>query len=155
MSKLKAKPRGRTAATKTGLGVSQVDTKVSRSDERKPKRPPRVPMANTLKLQFNGKLDEKNYYYRWFKEDDGRLGQALNAYYDHVVIDGHKVKRQYRATTQYLMQLPKEYRKEDEKLKEAAIKGKLSEKQTLEKGEYLPDDRHHTLQADNYDPLAG
>jgi len=150
-----AKPRGRAAASRVGLETSQVEVQKSRTEERKPDRAARVPMTNTLKLQFNGQLDTEKFYYRWFKEEDGRLGQAQGAYYDHVIIDGAKVKRQYKATTQYLMQLPIQYRKDDQKLKEGAIKGKLSEKQTLAKDEYLPDDRHHALEKDDYDPLAG
>lgn len=155
MSTNKSK-RGRPDANQSGLEIPQVETEVQRSEEREPERPARVPMTNTLKLQYNHTLDLENYFYRWFRSENGRLDQAKAAYYEHVKDDqGGNVIRAYRASEQYLMRIPLKYYKEDQKLKEDALKGKLKTEQELSKDEYLPDDRHHTLQADDYDPLAG
>lgn len=148
--------RGRPDADQTGEELSQVATETQRDTSREPKRAPRVPMTNTLKLQYNHALDRENFFYRWFRCENGRIEQAKAAYYDHVLDDqGVKVKRAYRASEQYLMRIPLKYYTEDQKLKEDAIKGKLRAEQSLAKDEYLPDDRHHAIQADDYDPLEG
>lgn len=140
----------------SGLELQQAATETQRDESREPKRPARVPMTNTLKLQYNHALDRENFFYRWFRSDNGRIEQAKAAYYEHVLDDsGTKVKRAYRASEQYLMRMPIEYYNEDQKLKEDSIKGKLRAEQSLAKDEYLPDDRHHAIQADDYDPLAG
>ena len=152
------KKRGRPSnSTKPSAAQnSRVDLTQSREEvAHSPKRPPRVPMGATLKLAFPGLIkDTDKYHYRVYSERDGRLAQALLAWYEHVPDHSGNNAMHPGFTGQYLMRIPIEYYQADQKLKQDKLAGKIKEEQVLQKDEYLPDGRHHVLQKDEYDPLA-
>ena len=150
--------RGRPRADKTDNQVidSRVELEVDRVEEaHETERPPRVSMGATLKLEFGSLCADEDYHYRVFSDRDGRVEQAKQAWYEHVMDHtGNKVTRHSGPYVQYLMKIKKEYWNEDQELKQKKIVGTLQKEQKLEKDEYLPDDRHHALQKDEYDPLS-
>lgn len=155
----KKRGRGRPRADKTDSQVtdSRVELEADRAEEaHEAERPPRVPMGTTLKLEFGSLCDDKKYHFRVFSDRDGRVEQAKQAWYEHVLDHtGNKVQRHKGPYVQYLMKIKKEYWDADQQLKQKKIVDTLQKEQVLEKGEYLPDDRHHALQKDEeYDPLA-
>lgn len=119
------------------------------------KRPPRQPMGATLNLEFPGLCDDKDYHYRVFDDKPGRIDQAIRGWWEHVKDhQGNNVSRT-GFKSQFLMKIEKKYWDQDQELKQKKISGMLRDStQKLADGEYLPDDRHHALQKDDYDPLA-
>ena len=118
-------------------------------------RPARQPMGATLNLEFQGLCEDPNYHYRVFDDKPGRIEQAKRGWWEHV--KDHEGNNAGRAgvNRQYLMKIEKKYWDEDQKLKQTKISGMLRDStEKLADGEYLPDDRHHVLQKDDYDPLA-
>ena len=151
------KTRGRPSADQTQEQVdnSRVGLEVDRVQEaHSAKRPPRVPMGASLKLDYHGPMD-LNYHYRWISDRDGRIQQATKqAWYEHVKEGRSKVVRHVGVYPQYLMRIKKEHWDADQELKQTKLRGKLQKEQVLAQDEYLPDDRHHVLQKDDYDPLS-
>ncbi len=152
------KKRGRPRADKTQAQAdnSRVDLELDRTEQaHSAKRPPRVAMGASLKLGYHGEMDTENYHYRWVSDRDGRTQQALQAWYEHVKDhNGDNVVRHVGAYAQFLMRVEKKYWDEDQKLKQDKLAAKLQQEQKLKADEYLPDDRHHVLEKDDYDPLA-
>lgn len=130
----------------------QTESSVTREQERKPVRPPRVQMSGGTRLHYHHK--DPNYHYAWIQDRDGKLDQAIQAYYEFVQEDGQKVTRASGPYPLFLMQLENKYWKEDEKLKYDKTCDSLKDEQALGPGEYLPDGRNHALEKDDYDPLA-
>ena len=129
--------------------VSQLELE---SDERSPKRPPRVPMSAGKKLDYRNV--EEGWHYRWVQDRDGRLDQAKAAYYEFVEEDGNKVVRQSGPHPLFLMRIEQRYYDEDQALKLQAARDRLKSEQTLDDGEYIPDGKSHVLEKDDYDPLG-
>ena len=103
-------------------------------------RPARIPMSNMKKLDVPLSLMEEGYYYRWFQDKDGRISQAKEAYYEHVVDE--QSNNYYRSSGlygMYLMKLPQKYRDEDNKLKKARVAATLESETNIGPGEYAPD----------------
>lgn len=128
-----------------------------RTKTSKPKnaeRAPRVPMSAGGKLGLDG-TESPEFYYRWVQDRDGNVEQALQAWYEFDLdSSGNKKERASGPYKLYRMKLPMQHRLDDEKLKLKACQAKIAEEQKLGKEEYLPDDRHHAIQKDEYDPLA-
>ncbi len=152
------KPRGRPRADKTQAQAdnSRVDLELDRTEQaHSAKRPPRVPMGATLKLDFPGLCDDPNYHYRVISDRAGRIQQGKKAWYEHVKDhDGSNACRHVGEFTQYLMRVEKKYWVEDQELKQKKLAAKLQQEQVLKADDYLPDDRHHVLQKADYDPLS-
>lgn len=103
-------------------------------------RPPRISMSNMKKLDIPQGMMEEGYYYRWFQNKDGRISQALSAYYEHVVDEqGNNFCRQSGPHTLYLMRLPQQYRDEDNALKKQRVAATLEAEAQIGPGEYAPD----------------
>jgi len=106
----------------------------------------RIPMSSGQKLSLRGyKLDEENYHYHWFSEQDARSGRVLdaeNAFYEVcTLVDGSALTTSSGGATQYLMRLPKRYWREDmaaSKEKREAMRRRDAQ---LKQGEYTVD-RH-------------
>lgn len=152
--------RGRPRANKTPTEIenTRVELETDRmEDAHDPQRPPRVPMGATLKLEFGSIAEDSSYHFHVFSDRDGRIEQAKQAWYEHVIDgNGDNVVRHSGPYTQYLMKIPKKLWDEDQELKQRKLSGKLRGEQELAPDEYLPDGRHHVLQKDDddYDPLA-
>lgn len=149
------KRRGRPAGSKTQEQVEQsrVAVEVNRDEQAHgAKRPPRVRMVAGQKLNVSRK--DPNYEYRWFNDTPGRLDAALAAYWDFCLEDGEKTKRHAGEKTMYLMRIEKQYYTEDQQLKQKNIVDTMRKENELGSDEYIPDNRHHALQKDDYDPLA-
>ena len=102
-------------------------------------RPPRISMSVMKKLEVPQGLLEDGYYYRWFKDSDGRLGQAQAAYYEFVTDEqGNRFSRVSGPNTMFLMRLPQQYRDEDNALKRARVAATLEEEASLGANEYSP-----------------
>lgn len=138
---------------------SRVDLVKDRDEiAHEPDRPARVPMGQTLNLEAGYlDLDMKNFHHRWILEKDGRIHQAKQAYYEHVMdVDGDKVRRHKGLYQQFLMRLPIEHWESDQKLKHDKQSAKLGAelgKEGLRPGEYIPDGKDHIVQKE-IDPLA-
>jgi hypothetical protein len=150
--------RGRKRNAQTDLQAenSRVDVEVSREDAaHKPKRPPRVSMGATLKLEFGDVVKDPDFHFRVISDRDGRIEQAKQAWYEFALdAQGEKIVRHSGPYAQYLMKIEKKYWDEDQDLKLQKTKAKLSSEQNLQRDEYIPDGRHHVLQKDGYDALA-
>jgi hypothetical protein len=116
-------PKPRTASA-AGLSVDEAQREgVVMGDSRDPNTEVqqarvRVPMNAGQKLSLRGiKLDKENFHYKWMYEGPDRLGvlaAAKDAFYEHVKDDqGHNMIAPSGSGHQYLMQLPKEYWRED------------------------------------------
>lgn len=150
--------RGRPRADKTAKQIenSRVGLEIDRVEQaHSPGRPPRVPMGSSLSLEFGTIVDDPNYHFHVFSDRDGRIDQAKQGWYEHVKDNnGDNIVRHSGPYAQYLMKIHKKYWDEDQKLKQDKQSAKIQGEQTLALDEYLPDDRHHVLQKDDYDPLG-
>ena len=150
--------RGRPRADKTAAQIdnTRVELETDRiEDAHAPERPARVPMSATLKLEFGSVTDDPNYHFHVFSSRDGRIEQAKQAWYEHVKDhNGDNIVRHSGPHTQFLMKIHKKYWDADQVLKQKGLSAKIQAEQTLAPDEYLPDDRHHVLEKDDYDPLA-
>tara|TARA_R110000744_G_scaffold246942_1_gene363466 strand:- start:30391 stop:30795 length:405 start_codon:yes stop_codon:yes gene_type:complete len=119
-------------------------------------RPERVPMGSTAKLGYpSSKMDTEQYQYRWFQDKEGRIDQAKQAWWEQVKEeDGEIVRRASGAFPMFLMRIEKKYWEEDQQLKHQRVIATMQEEQKLSSDEYLPGDKHHVLQKDDYDPLG-
>lgn len=117
-------------------------------------RPERIPMGSTAKLGYPAHKMVEDYQYRWFQNKEGRIDQAKQAWWEPVIDDGQPVSRASGAFPMFLMRIEKKYWVEDQKLKHERVIATMQEEQKLNKDEYLPGDKHHVLQKDNYDPLG-
>ncbi len=151
-----ARGRARNSQTDAKSQESRVDLQQSREDEaHKPERPARVSMGATLKLDFGSLVDDANYHFRVISDRDGRVDQAKQAWYEHVLdATGEKVVRHSGPYTQFLMKIKKEFWVEDQNLKLNKTISTLKAEQKLAPDEYIPDGNHHVLQKDDYDPLG-
>ena len=103
-------------------------------------RPERVSMSNMKKLEVPLSLLEEGYYYRWFQDKDGRIGQAIAAYYEHVIDEqGNNYSRASGPYGLYLMRLPQKYRDEDNELKKQRVLDTLEQEAQIGHNEYAPD----------------
>lgn len=103
-------------------------------------RPTRISMSNMKKLDIPPSLLEDGYYYRWFQNKDGRISQAVAAYYEHIVDEqGNNYSRQSGPYTLYLMRLPQEYRDKDILLKKKRVQATLEAEAQIGPDEYAPD----------------
>lgn len=118
-------------------------------------RPERIPMGSTAKLGYSAhKMDTDQYQYRWFQNKEGRIDQAKQAWWEPVTDEGEVVTRASGAYPMFLMRIEKKYWVEDQKLKSDRVRATMNEEQKLSSDEYLPGDKHHVLQKDDYDPLG-
>jgi hypothetical protein len=105
-------------------------------------RPTRVSMGNMKKLGVPDGLIEEGYYYRFFKDSEGRLAEAKSAYYEHVVDEqGNNFTRQSGPYTMYLMRLRQQYRDEDNSLKRKRVAATLEQEAQIGANEYAPDEK--------------
>ncbi len=105
-------------------------------------RPSRVSMGNMKKLEVPASLLEEGYYHRWFQDKDGRIPQAIAAYFEHVVDEqGNNYTRTVGLYPLMLMRLPKKYRDEDLLLKKQRVAATLEEEYSVGSNEYAPDPR--------------
>ncbi len=105
-------------------------------------RPPRISMGNMKKLEVPEGMLEDGFYYRWFQDREGRITQALSAYYEHVVDEqGNSFTRQSGPYTLYLMRLPQQYRDEDNALKKKRVDATLEAETQIGTNEYAPDEQ--------------
>lgn len=113
--------------------------RVSREEQIKEARPPRVPVseANKDKLFVQG-LDNQNYMYRWVNDQEDRLAVFLAGYWEFVDRNGNPVgddgseqsagtsskfsKGVGKGQTSYLMRIPMELWLKDQAEKEKRIK---------------------------------
>lgn len=103
-------------------------------------RPKRISMNNMKKLEIPAHLMEEGYYYRWFKNKDSRISQALAAYYEHVTDEqGNNLTCQSGPYTMYAMRLPQQYRDEDNLLKKERVAATLEAEAHIGHNEYAPD----------------
>ena len=139
MSKIK---RGRTGSDLPPAmqGTEKGLTTGSREDEAHSSgRPKRISMNNMKKLDIPDSLMEDGYYYRWFQDKDGRIGQAQSAYYEHVVDEqGTNFTRASGPFTMHLMRLKQAYRDEDNLLKRQRVAATMEEQAAIGEGEYAP-----------------
>jgi len=105
-------------------------------------RPTRISMGNMKKLEVPDGIMEDGFYYRWFQDREGRIAQAMAAYYEHVVDEqGNTYTRQSGPYTMRLMRLPQQYRDEDNALKRARVDATLDEEARIGVNEYAPDEK--------------
>lgn len=127
-------------ATTQGLGASSRDPNAET-------RPPRVAMQGTKNLDYpESQLDREKYAYRWVLDDPakpGRVDSFKRAYWEHKQDDGVNVSRPAGAATHYLMMLPIEYYKEDQKLKRDKNLATMTEEARLGANEYAPTAQGH------------
>jgi hypothetical protein len=103
-------------------------------------RPRRISMSNMKKLEIPDGLIEDGYYYRWFQDKEGRISQAIAAYYEHVIDEqGNNFTRQSGPYSMYLMRLKQEYRDEDNRLKKQRVAATLEAESKIGYNEYAPD----------------
>lgn len=103
-------------------------------------RPARISMSNMKKLEVPEGMLEDGYYYRWFQNKEGRVGQAKAAYYEHVIDEqGSNFMRQSGPFAMYLMRLKQEYRDEDNRLKKQRVDATLDAEAQIGHNEYAPD----------------
>ena len=111
------------------------------------KRPPRISMASGSKLGISGEMMTQikaaNRHPRWIQDRDGRLSQALAAYWEFVVDEfGNNVVRPSGPYKMFLMCLEDQYYQEDKLLKAGKITDTLKSEHThVGEGDYIPDDR--------------
>mgnify|MGYP003677245687 CR=1 FL=1 len=117
-------------------------------------RPERIPMGSTAKLGYPAHKMDEGYQYRWFQNKEGRIDQAKQAWWEQVSDEGKPVTRASGAYPMFLMRIEKKYWVEDQKLKHERVIATMNEEQKLSSDEYLPGDKHHVLQKDDYDPLG-
>jgi len=138
---------------------TRAKTKTTRADKAHDNTglPKRVPLSAGAKLHVpQSMLDDESFYYRWLEDKPGRISQAKQAMYEHV-LDEHGNNWVYRGNPDmYLMRLPIEYRKEDIALKDQRITDTLKQEQKLGESEYIPQGKKGSLQRDEdlHDPLA-
>jgi len=135
--------RGKTAA-QTPPAMQQAGGLVAGSREEvahSSGRPERISMNNMKKLEVPQGMIEDGFYYRWFQDKEGRISQALAAYYEHVVDEqGNKFIRQSGPYTMHLMRLPQKYRDEDNLLKRKRVADTLESEAQIGRNEYAPDE---------------
>ena len=103
-------------------------------------RPARISMSNMKKLEVPEGMLEDGYYYRWFQNKEGRIGQAKSAYYEHVIDEqGNNFMRQSGPFAMYLMRLKQEYRDDDARLKKQRVADTLDAEAQIGHNEYAPD----------------
>ena len=103
-------------------------------------RPERISMHNMKKLEIPTHLMEEGYYYRWFKNKDNRISQAIAAYYEHVADEqGNTLTVQSGPYTMYAMRLPQKYRDKDILLKKKRVQVTLEAEAQIGPDEYAPD----------------
>jgi len=107
-------------------------------------RPPRVAFGrSTMKLSVSGiDLDQKNFFYRWFYEDDkapGRVRDAEAAYYETVKdAKGKNITRNDKFGRQVLMRLPMEYRQQDLAARKKRLDDSMRTHMKVGHNEYAP-----------------
>ena len=138
------KPGSKKPGTKSRTG--KIQGRVTRQN--------RVPMSQGANLFIPEHLKESGFYYRFAQDKDGRLDKMMQAGYEFVMSDGERYSVASGANRLYAMKLPQEYRDDDLKLKDKAAKATIVNEQKMSEGEYLPDDRKHVIEKDDYDPLA-
>lgn len=103
-------------------------------------RPKRVSMQNMKNLDIPAQFIKEGYFPYWFQDGNGRLSKAKAAYWEHI-IDGHgnNFTCVSGSKTMYAMQLPQEYRDEDNALKRARVAATMDEESHIGANEYAPD----------------
>jgi hypothetical protein len=127
--------------------AESVSSQGIQTDSRNPNkdsRPPRVPMGQSMNLEFAGvKRDEANYKYYAFldqKHKPGRVQKALAAYWEYVTYeDGTNVVAPAGDGLHYLMKLPREYWEQDLLLKKKAVARRIDAENSIGDEEYAPD----------------
>lgn len=148
MAKTKAKSRPKKSAAGLAPGLAQTDPGVSTQTTEETihgvDRHNRVPLGGaiqtlTISTQLKEQLEDENKHIHYILDDDrGRLQQAKNAGYEHVVDkQGHNIFRTAGGRMQYLMCIPKLWREDDLKRKRAAARVGV-EATTLGDNEYSP-----------------
>jgi V8-like Glu-specific endopeptidase len=140
-------PRERSAA---GLSVDEAQREgIVMGDDRDPnvaveQSRIRIPMNSGQKLSLRGyKLDESEFAYKWFHEEQtrsGRIQDALNAFYEHCTLpDGSMLTANSGSGTMYLMRLPRQYWNQDVKASKDKRMALRKREAQLKDGEYTVD----------------
>lgn len=121
-------------------------------------RPERVPMAaNYEKLGSIAKIYEREgYHLRMFRDEPGRIDQALRAHYVFVLDEqGNQITYRKGLRTMILMELPNKLWEEEKALLEAKTSDIVKAKQEVGKGQYIPDGKSQPLTRSGFtDPTA-
>lgn len=113
-------------------------------------RPTRIPMGNAKKLDVPASMLEKGYYYRFIQDREGKIEQAIAAFYEHVKDEqGNNYTRRSGPHSLHLMRLKQEYRNEDLELKRDRVNATLEQEAEIGENEYAPNGgnsaiKHHT-----------
>lgn len=111
-------------------------------------RPERVPMAaNYEKLGSIAKLYEREgYHLRMFRDEPGRIDQALRAHYVFVLDEqGNQITYRKGLRTMILMELPNKLWEEEKRLLEATTSDRVKAKQEVAPDQYVPDGKIQPL----------
>jgi len=94
----------------------------------------------TLPASVQQRLESENRHAHYVRDDNrGRLQQAINAGYEHVVDEqGNNISRRSGPGTLYLMSIPNEWHEDDKALKRQKAAASLGKEATLGEGEYSP-----------------
>lgn len=137
--------RQRSAADMTeSQALSQGITSENPRDPNSGKRPPRVPLQNSLNLKVPGyEFDWDNYQYRFFSESvkrPTRIQDAKAAYWEPCTDHENNpiIRNNGSGGKTHLMRLPKEYWEEDLAAKREKVARTLGEQTKLGKNEYAP-----------------
>lgn len=140
----KGPARQRSAADMTeSQALSQGITSENPRDPNAGKRPPRVPLQNSLKLKVPGyEFDWDNFQYRFFSESHSstRVQDAKAAWWEHCVDhEGNPITRKNGSGGRtFLMRLPREHWEKDLAAKRQKVAATLDDQTKLGKNEYAP-----------------
>lgn len=141
----KGPARQRSAADMTeSQALSQGLTSENARNPNAGKRPPRVPLQNSLNLKVPGyEFDWDNFQYRFFSENPKRptrIMDAKAAYWETCVDHENNpiIRNNGSGGKTHLMRLPIEYWEEDLQAKRQKVNATLGEQTKLGKNEYAP-----------------
>jgi hypothetical protein len=132
----KPKQRGVEGMTSRDIDQGGLSLDPRESAAHESPRPKRVSMQGAEKL---GRPDtaKKGYACRWFNDKDGRVQQAIAAYWEPVKsADGKDITRQSGPFMVHCMQLAPEYAEEDRQLKKKKISARLYQEAAVGADEY-------------------
>ncbi len=140
--------RQRSAADLTeSQALSQGLTTEDTRDPNAGKRPPRVPLNNSLNLKVPGyEFDNDRFHYRFFTENvkrPTRINDAKAAYWEACTDnEGNPIVRNNgNGGKTHLMRLPMQFWREDLAAKKAKVNATLGEQTKLGKNEYAPTEK--------------
>jgi len=113
-------------------------------------RPDRVPFAAGSKLDVASRFVKKGYHPYLFIDRPGEIEAAKAAWYEHVKNEhGENVTIPAgNDETHYLMQLPDEYFKADQKKEQDGIDARMKTQVEIKSSEYSPESKDTALSKD-------